>query len=204
MIVYDEDVHIWTDGSAENNGKDGCTAGSAWVSLLQLSDKISLTGAVLSNNVVEVAAVVLSLLTWRDAHIVIHTDSTYVLGLLKGGLLAMERDGWGEAPRHMRRGPATLLLQYLLYLLRDRKGRVDFVKAEAHGNDVMNNLADALANEGRTTGRTFDIRAIRIPAGWVDVPPVLCHQPLDYLTALTVWARVQSPTDTIKFGAFSD
>jgi len=204
MIIYDEDIHIWTDGSAEDNGTDRCTAGSAWVSPLQLSDKVSLTGAVLSNNVAEVAAIVLSLLAWCDAHVVIHTDSTYVLGLLRGGLLAMEQDGWGEAPRHMKRGPATLLLQYLLYLLQDRTGRVDFVKAKAHGNDTMNNLADALAKEGRATGRAFDIGAIEIPAGWVDVPPVLCHQPLNYLTALTVRAKVQSPTDTIKFGAFLD
>jgi len=203
-IIYDRDIHVWTDGSADKNGQDECTAGSAWVSDMQFSDKISLTGTVLSNNVAEVAAVVLCLLAWRNAHIVIHTDSTYVLGLLKGGLLAMERDGWGDAPRHMSRGPPTPLLQLLLYLLRDRTGRLGFVKAKAHGNDVMNNMADALANEGRLSGRVFDVSAIQIPAGWVDTSPVLCHQPLNYLTKLTMRAMVQTPTDTLKFGAFSD
>jgi len=203
-IVYDRDIHIWTDGSADKNGRDECTAGSAWVSDMQFSDKVSLTGAVLSNNVAEVAAVVLCLQAWRDAHIVVHTDSTYVLGLLKGGLLAMERDGWGDAPRHMSRGPPTPLLQLLLYLLRDRTGRLGFVKAKAHGNDIMNNLVDALANEGRKTGRVLDISTIQVPAGWVDMSPMLCHQPLDYLTKLTVRTIVQTPTDTLKFGAFSD
>jgi len=158
--VYNRDIHIWTDGSADKNGRDNCTAGSAWVLDLQLSDKIMLTGAVLSNNVAEVAAVVLCLLTWRNAHIVIHTDSTYVLGLLKGGLLAMEQDGWGDAPRHMSRGPPTPLLQLLLYLLRDRTGRLEFMKAKAHGDDIMNNLADTLANEGHAAGRVFDISTI--------------------------------------------
>jgi len=203
-IVYDEDIHIWMDGSAKDNGTDGCTAGSAWVSALQLSDAVSLTGAALSNNVAEVAAVVLCLLAWRDAHIVIHTDSTLVLGLLRGGLLAMERDGWGDAPRHMSRGPSTPLLRTLLYLLRDRTGRIQFVKAKAHSNDVMNNMADSLANEGHAKGRAFNIGALVVPPGWVDSSPVLCHQPLDYLTRLTMRARVQAPTDTIKFGAFSD
>jgi len=203
-IEYDRDIHIWTDGSADQNGRDDCTAGSAWISDMQLSDKISLAGSVLSNNIAEVAAVVLCLLAWRNAHIVVHTDSTYVLGLLKGGLLAMERDGWGDAPRHMSRGPPTPLLQLLLYLLRDRTGRLDFVKAKAHGSDIMNNIADSLANEGRKTGRVFDIDAIRILAGWVDTSPVLCHQPLDYLTRLTVRAMVQAPTGTLKFGVFSD
>jgi len=203
-IVYSDDIHIWTDGSAENNGTDGCTAGSAWVSTLQLRDAVSLTGAALSNNMAELAAVVLCLLAWRDAHIVVHTDSTLVLGMLRGGLLAMERDGWGDAPRHMSRGPSTALLQTLLYLLRDRTGRVRFVKAKAHSDDTMNNLADELAKEGRIKGRVFDIGALTVPHGWVDSSLMLCHQPLDYLTRLTVQARIQAPTSTIKFGAFSD
>ena len=203
-IEYDKDIHIWTDGSADRNGHDDCTAGSAWISDTQHSDKVSLTGSVLSNNIAEVAAIVLCLLAWQNAHVVIHTDSTYVLGLLRGGLLAMERDGWGDAPRHLNRGPPTPLLQLLLYLLRDRMGRLNFVKAKAHDSDVMNNMADLLANEGHKTGRVFDINTIQIPAGWVDTPPVLCHQPLNYLTKLTVRAMVQAPTGTLKFGVFSD
>ena len=147
-IVYERDIHIWTDGSAQNNGSDTCMASSAWVSDLHFDDKVMLTGAMLSNNMAEVAAIVQCLMAWRDTHITVHTDSTFVLGLLKGGLLAMERDGWGDAPRHMSRGPSTPLLQYLLYLLRDRTGRISFVKAKAHGDDLYNNIADKLANEG--------------------------------------------------------
>jgi len=203
-IVYDRDINIWTDGSALDNGLDTCTAGSAWTSDLLFEDKVKLMGATLSNNVAEVAAVVLSLLAWRDAHIVIHTDSTFLLGLLKGGLLAMERDGWGDAPRHLSHGPPTQLLQYLLYLLRDRTGRISFVKAKAHSDDIHNNIADRLANEGRQKGRLFDIGALRVPVGWVDFMPVLCHQPLDYLTRLVVCHRVPAPTGTSKFERFSD
>ena len=203
-VIYERDIHIWTDGSAQDNGSSICTAGSAWTSDLQLSDKVMLTGAVLSNNVAEVAAIVQCLMAWRDAHITIHTDSTLVLGLLKGGLLAMERDGWGDAPRHMSRGPSTPLLQYLLYLLRDRTGRISFIKAKAHGDDLNNNMADKLANEGRISGRVFDISTLTVPQGWIDVAPVLCHQPLDYLTRLVVRNRTLAPTGTIKFGAFSD
>jgi len=203
-IVYEWDIHVWTDGSAKDNRKDTCSAGSAWVSDLQFSDKVSLTGVTLSNNVAEVAAVVLCLSAWRDAHIVIHTDSTFVLGLTKGGLLAMERDGWGDALRHLSRGPPTPLLKALLHLLRDRTGRVSFMKTKAHDKDVMNNLADQLANEGRCSGRVLDIGSLRVPDGWVDEAPVLCHQPLDYLTRLVVRDHVPAPTLTLKFGAFSD
>jgi len=204
VIVYDRDIHVWTDGSAQDNGTDICTAGSAWFSDLQISDKVMLTGAMLSNNVAEVAAIVQCLMAWRDAHVTIHTDSTFVLGLLKGGLLAMERDGWGDTPRHMSRGPPTPLLQYLLYLLRDRTGRISFIKAKAHRDDINNNIADRMANEGRLMGRLFDISTITIPQGWVDVAPVLCHQPLDYLTQLVVRNRVPAPSGTNKFRKFSD
>jgi len=159
---------------------------------------------VLSNNIAEVAAVVLCLLAWRDAHIVVHTDSTFVLGLLRGGLLAMERDGWGDAPWHLSRGPPTPLLQQLLYLLQDRTGRIRFEKAKAHSHDNMNNITDALANKGRLKGRVLDVGSLKIPAGWVDTAPVLCHQPLDYMTKLVVWARVGAPAKTIKFESFSD
>jgi len=203
-IIFERDIHVWTDSSAKDNGTDICTAGSAWVSDLQFQDTVSLTGAVLSNNIAEVAAIVLCLMAWRDAHIVIHTDSTFVLGLLKGGLLAMERDGWGDAPRHFSRGPPVPLLQTLLYLLRDRTGRVRLEKAQAHGDDIMNNLADRLANEGREKGRVLDIGLLTIPDGWVDTAPVLCHQPLDYLTRLVVRAQVGAPAKTLKFEAFSD
>jgi len=203
-ITYERDIHVWTDGSAKDNGTDICTAGSAWVSDMQFQDAVSLTGATLSNNVAEVVAVALCLMAWRDAHLVIHTDSTFVLGLLKGGLLAMERDGWGDAPRHFSRGPPMPLLQTLLYLLQDRTGRLRFEKAKAHGNDIMNNLADKLTNEGREKGRVLDMSSLVVPNGWVDIAPVLCHQPLDYLTKLVVRARVGAPAKTLKFEAFSD
>lgn len=68
----------------------------------------------------------------------------------------------------------------------------------------MNNLADKLANEGRKSGRIFDIGSLTIPGGWVDMAPVLCHQPLDYITKQVVRRLTQAPTLTLKFSAFSD
>jgi len=203
-IILARDIHIWTDGSAINNGLESCSAGAAWTSDLTLHDEVSLCGAQLSNNVAEVAAVVLCLLSWRDAHIVVHTDSSFVLGLVQGGLLAMERDGWGDAPRHFSKEVPTGLLKSLLYLLRDRSGRLAFLKTKAHADDENNNLADFLANEGRLNGRPMDVGRLRVPPGWVDDPPVLCHQPLDYLTKLVVRHRVPAPSGTLQFTRFSD
>jgi len=79
-----------------------------------------------------------------------------------------------------------------------------FEKAKAHGDDAMNNLTDKLANEGRAKGRSLDISSLTVPSGWIDNAPVLCHQPLDYLTKLVVRARIGAPAKTLKFEAFSD
>jgi len=203
-IVYERDIHMWMDGSVEHNGRADCTAGSAWVSDLGFDDCVQLTGSTLSNNVAEVAVVVLCLLAWRDAHVVIHTDSTFVLGLARGGLLAMERDGWGDTPWHLSHGAPTCLLQHLLFLLWSRTGHLTFTKAKAHRSDVMNNKADALANRGRVSGRLWDISALMMPKGWVDMTPVLCHQPLDYITKLTIRRKGIPPTATVKFRRFLD
>jgi len=203
-IVLPVDIHVWTDGSALNNGLETCTAGAAWTTDLGFQDDVSLFGITLSNNVAEVTAVVLCLLAWRDAHLVVHTDSSFVLGLVKGGLLAMERDGWGDSLRHLSLGVPVGLLQYALYLLRDRSGRLAFVKAKAHADDRLNNLADFLANRGRVHGRRMDLSRLVAPAGWVDAAPVLAHQPLDFLTKLVVRHAVPPPTATLRFTRFSD
>jgi len=203
-IVFQQDIHVWTDGSAFNNGLESCSAGAAWVTNLSFHDEVSLSGISLSNNVAEVAAIVLCLLAWRDAHLVVHTDSSFVLGLVKGGLLAMERDGWGDSFRHLSMGTPTELLRYALYLLRDRSGRIEFIKAKAHADDEFNNLADFYANQGRLFGRNMDLSRLKAPAAWVDSAPVLAHQPLDFLTKLVVRHSVPPPTNTLRFTRFSD
>jgi len=50
----------------------------------------------------------------------------------------------------------------------------------------------------------FDISTLTVPQGWVDIAPVLCHQPLDYLTQLVMCNRFTVPTGTLRFRRFSD
>jgi len=203
-LAWPSVVHAWTDGSALDNGRDKCTAGAAWTTPLGLSDKVSLGGIRLTNNVAEVAAVVLCLLAWRQVDLVVHTDSSLVLGLTRGRLLAMERDGWIDIPRDRDAESLTGLYKHLLFLLRDRAGSVRFLKAKAHGNDVYNNEADLLANEGRRSGRLFDLTSLVTPSGWIDDCPVLAHQPVDVLTQMVVRASTVAPILRHTFSTFSD
>jgi len=199
-----DSMHIWTDGSVLNNRLESCTAGTGWISDRELYDCISLRGIPLTNNIAEVTAVTLCLTAWRGYNIVIHTDSTYVLKLMKSNLLAMERDGWGDFPWSGQSAASLPLFKHLLFLLRSHGGRVEFAKAKAHGDDTWNNRADALANEGRVSGRPYDLWTLVTPDGWVDHQPVLAHQPLPYLTKLLVRENVLHPLARWKARPFCD
>jgi len=203
-LAWPSVVHTWTDGSAKDNGRNICTAGAAWTTPLGLHDSVSLGGMRMTNNVAEVAAAVLCLLAWRRVDLIIHTDSSLVMGLTRGRLLAMERDGWIDIPRGKDAESLTGLYRYFLYLLRDRAGSVRFLKAKAHGDDEYNNEADHLANEGRRVGRLFSLDSLVVPSGWVDVHPVLAHQPVDVLTRMVVRTTTVAPILRHTFSTFSD
>ena len=149
-------IHLWTDSSAEDNGLESCTAGSAWMRSDDDFGHASLTGLPLSNNVAEVAAVCLALMRWPSHHLHIHSDSGYVLRLIRGGLLSLERDGWPNFPWLSCTGrPAptqmTGLFKYLLFLLRSHNGTLEFSWVQGHSGDRMNDLVDKQAKFARLT-----------------------------------------------------
>jgi len=218
---------VWTDGSALDNGHPSCMAGSAWASLCGRSQLCHLAGPLLSNNVAKLCAVLLALRAWPDCALHLHTDSTYVLGLVRGSLLAMEHDGWLDAPIfssctdtldtlgftvpalgvHMRYGAFSLgslklLFQALLFELRSHSGRLRFSKVRAHANDYMNNLVDLLTKQALLPGSpVLDVTDISAPPGWVDSGPVLNCQSLAFLTDVVV-SSSPPPFANPKFAPF--
>ena len=207
--VCADPVRIWTDGSAFDNGIDSCVCGAAWVSSHGASGHARVIDSPSSNNIAETVAITMALLSWRHSDLLIHTDSKYVLGLVNGGLLSMERDGWPDesfslcpprppsAPSRDLCDPfvsSTLLHRYLLYLLRSHDGYVQFKWVKAHAGDALNSQADSLAKEAALSSRHFfSVASISIPPNWVDAGPVLNHQSLAFLTDSIVLATVPRP-----------
>ena len=200
-------VNIWTDGSASDNGHESCIAGSAWITDFHVSDQVSIRSFHPSNNLAEVVAVIMALLSWPTSDLHIHTDSTFVLSLIEGSLLAHERDGWqsfrlldaalcSDARSHAN------IFRFLLYLLRSHVGRLDFSWVKGHSSDYMNSLADALANEGRINGRELNMNFLRPPPNWVDVSPVLNGAPLHDITTSLTSAIIPAPLLSDKFRDF--
>lgn len=113
-------IRLWTDGSALNNGLETCSTRSAWVSNLHIHTSVCLSCVPLSNNVAEVATVILALQSWPNCRLHIHADSRFMLKLIHSGLLSLKHDGWPDFPWlcQMTRPSAiclSTLYQHLLF-----------------------------------------------------------------------------------------
>ena len=147
----------------------------------------------------------------RHTDLVIHTDSKYVLRLVGGYLLSMERDGWIDDRLSLQTPDnwadldptimpdsvsSAIVLKYLLYLLRSHDGHISFRWIKAHNGDINNSRADELAKEAAQSSRhtSFSIASILIPADWVDTGPVLNHQTVQSLTEIIIKNRSVMPS----------
>ena len=163
-----------------------------------------------SNNIAEMAAVVMALLSWRHSNLLIHTDSRYVLNMVNRQLLANERDGW-PVERFSVRPPrlhhnynisdlpdnvsSSTIQRFLLYLLCSHDGYIQFKWVKAHNGDAQNSLADKLAKEAALSGHhKFSLAHLTIPSGWVDTGPVLNYQSLSFLTSSIVESSFVHPS----------
>ena len=198
-------VTVWTDGSAVDNGLESCVAGAGWFSDSGVFAYARVVGPMVSNNVAEVSAVIMALQAWQSSHLHIYTDSTFVLGLIRGGLLAMERDGWPDLPLFKFATPGSLrtLFQNLLGLLRRHNSLLKFSWVKGHSGVYGNERADKIAALGVEHSHfVFSVSQPLLEPGWVDSAPVLNHQPLSHLTYLVVRDSTPPPLLGPKFAAF--
>jgi ribonuclease HI len=139
------EVHVWTDGAASGNPGP---AGSGFVLLFREHRKeASIWLGDATNNVAELTAVLVALrsLKRRDVPVRVHSDSSYVIGVVTGAMRA-------KANRE------------LVEEIRDQVARfadLRFVKVEAHAGVEWNERADALARQAirARASRTVDTRA---------------------------------------------
>ena len=180
-------------------------AGAGWFSDSGIFAYARVVGPMVSNNVAEVSAVIMALQAWQSSHLHIYTDSTFVLGLVRGGLLAMERDGWPDLPLFKFATPGSLrtLFQNFLGLLRRHNSLLKFSWVKGHSGVYGNERADRAAALGvKHSHFVFPVSQTLLEPGWIDPAPVLNHQPLSHLTYLIVRDSVPPPLLGPKFAAF--
>ena len=200
-------VHIWTDGSAVNNGSHLCVSAAAWVSDTGHSDYRRLVGSPSSNNVAEITAAALALHSWQYEDIHIHTDSKLVLELLNGRLLGMEEDGWMSSPwvkfeAAKPPGSHSNLTQFLLYFARSHQGSLEVSWTKSHADDKFNNKVDELAKSALTGDKEVNAFDFCVPSGWVDTSPTLGRQSLKFLTACVVRDTTAPPFSSDRCAPF--
>ena len=199
-------ITVWTDGSAHDNGSELCSAGSAWYSDAGASEYAHIVDNIIpSNNIAEIVAVIMALRAWSSHDLHIITDSSFVLGLFQGRLLAMERDGWPDLPLSHYGSPFTMahVLQHLLYLACCHNASLKVSWVKGHSGDYGNSRADEYALLGSSSQHfPFDVMALTTPPGWVDTSPVLNGQSLAHLTYSIVRHRTPSPLFSRKFMPF--
>ena len=202
-------ISLWTDGSALDNGLETCTARSSWVLDLYIHASVSLSGVPLSNNIAEVAAIILALRSWPGCRLHIYTDSKFVLKLVHRGLLSLEHNGWPDFPWLCRTtGPSTIcassLYQHLLYRLWAHSAPLEFSWIKAHQGHHFNKMADFYAKEGCESGTPMHLDLLHTPPGWVDMAPILRGTSLSSLTRFLVRHTLPCPITDYRVSPIAD
>ena len=202
-------INLWTDGSALDNSLEICTAGSAWVSDLYIHTSVCLSGVPLSNNVAEIAAVILALRSWPGHRLHIHTDSKFVLKLIHGGLLSLKHNGWPNFPwLCCTTGPSAMrissLYQHLLYQLQAHSAPLEFSWIQAHKGHCFNKMADFYTKAGHESGDILRLDMLYMPPGWVDLAPILQGCSLSNLTRFLVRHTLPCPITDYRVSPMAD
>jgi ribonuclease HI len=138
LALAGREIHVWTDGAASGNPGP---AGAGYVLLFRDRRKeASVWLGDTTNNVAELTAVLEALrsLKRHDVPVRVHSDSTYVIGVVTGAMKAKANRDLVEEIRAAVEAFADLR----------------FVKVEAHAGVEWNERADALAREAIRARRT--------------------------------------------------
>jgi len=162
-------------------------------------------GVIPTNNVAEMATIVMALLVWQSMHLCIHMDLQFVMDLVHRGLLAMEQDSWLDMPYRNWAAPLSLavLYKHLLYLLRRHNSCLKFSWVRGHLGDKMNKWANKLMKRGvEDPLQEINVSSPWTLRGWVDDTPVLHHQSLAHLTYCVVREMTPNPLFGPKWAGF--
>lgn len=134
------DFIVATDGACSGNPGPG---GWAWVE--QISGRRNSGGAAhTTNNIMELTALVSALETvGPEGSLLIRADSSYVINAMTKWAPGWRRKGWRKSD-----GKPVLnrdLIEHLLGLYENRRGKTEVEWVKGHNGDVANELVDSLA-----------------------------------------------------------
>ncbi|KAL4766682.1 ribonuclease H-like domain-containing protein, partial [Aspergillus nidulans var. acristatus] len=150
------ELHIWTDGSCLNNGKNNamCGIGIFYKKDSQLNVSSALPPGKFTNNRAELCAILYALCTNKaDQDIVIHTDSRYSINCITVYAPKWKLNGWKTTSNSSVEW--ANIISYIISLIEKRNkrgGKTRFIHVKGHSHDSNNNAADLLARNAALHG----------------------------------------------------
>jgi ribonuclease HI len=146
-----DEVSIWTDGACSGNPGPG-----GWGAVLSFGghEKELSGGEILTtNNRMELTAAITALEALKRPCLVhLHTDSNYLRGGITSWIAAWKRNGWRTAERKPVKN-ADLWQRLDAVAARHE---IEWHWVKGHGDNIMNERADALARKGMKSLRSHD------------------------------------------------
>lgn len=168
------ELHIWTDGSCLNNGKNGavCGIGVYYGKDNCMNVSSTLPPGRFTNNRAELCAILYALCTNKaDQNLVVHTDSKYSIECITVYSTKWKINGWKTASN----SPVEWadIIRCIISLIDRRKARggtTQFVHVKGHSHDINNDAADLLARNAALHGVmdrkiSFFTEVCKIPFG---------------------------------------
>lgn len=142
-------VELYTDGGCRGNGKEGNNLGAIGGILLYpakgLKKEYKQAYPSTTNNQMELQAIITGLKMLKEpCEVTVYSDSAYVINAYNQHWI----DGWKA--KNWSRGKAGELKNREIWIELDtlvHKHKVTFKKVKGHGDNPLNNRADALVNE---------------------------------------------------------
>lgn len=143
-----EKIIIYCDGACSGNQFDENIGG--WGAVLQYKGKQKeIFGGEknTTNNIMELSAAIKSLeeIKTTDIPIEVYMDSAYVVNGMNQWIVGWIKKGWRKSNK---KPVENKELWIQLNELRNKQTSVDFIKVKGHDGVELNELADALANQG--------------------------------------------------------
>ena len=147
--MNENEIMIWTDGGARNNGNKNKVILSAWAYVMKFREHIKEDSGIFingTNQMMEIRAVIESLkaLKRTDIHVVVHSDSAYVCNCIKNRwYVNWMKNGWRNA-----KGKEVANQDLWKELLKqiERFDSLELRKVKGHSINEGNNRADELVN----------------------------------------------------------
>ena len=158
IVIPDEEITVYTDGSCLNNGKVNAQCGSGiWFEEGSEHNRaIRVPGPDQSNQIGELAAIIIALeIVPNFIPLTIKTDSRYAMDGLTTHLPSWENQGWINIANKQ-------WFQRAAYLLRKRTAKTRFKWVKGHNGDLGNEMSDLLANQGANKD-TPDVINLEVP-----------------------------------------